>query len=52
MYIHLYKCTCIYTGGVKTAVDLVSSKHVTMTQIAGKWRMEQEGSHMYICIYI
>mmetsp|Transcript_16870 Transcript_16870/g.16222 ORF Transcript_16870/g.16222 Transcript_16870/m.16222 type:complete len:367 (+) Transcript_16870:273-1373(+) len=29
-------------GGVKTAVDLVSSKHVTMTQIAGKWRMEQE----------
>ena len=29
-------------GGVKAAVDLVSSKHVTASQIVGKWRMEQE----------
>ena len=29
-------------GGMKAAVDLVSSKHVTASQIVGKWRMEQE----------
>ena len=29
-------------GGVKAAVDLVSAKHVSSSQIAGKWRMEQE----------
>ena len=29
-------------GGVKSAVDLVAAKHVTLPQIVGKWRMEQE----------
>jgi hypothetical protein len=29
-------------GGVKTAVDLISAKHVTLNQIVGKWRMEQD----------
>lgn len=29
-------------GGVKVAVDLVSAKHVTISQFVGKWRMEQE----------
>lgn len=29
-------------GGVKLAVDLVSAKHVTVGQIVGKWRMDQE----------
>ena len=32
----------ITKGGVKAAVDLVSAKHVSSSQIAGKWRMEQE----------
>jgi len=29
-------------GGVKSAVDLVAAKHVTLPQIVGKWKMEQE----------
>ena len=29
-------------GGMKIAVDLVSAKHVSVGQIVGKWRMDQE----------